>query len=423
MTAAEKAVGAGERPVPNPNLQGSLLGPFRYRDFSLLWSGLFVGNIGTWIQFTALGYYVARLAPNAALGSFYIGLLGASRMIPVLLVSPYAGVLADRYSRRPILLSTNIMTMILAVILAATLLTNTASLPVILAISAFQAATQSFDAPARQSWVSILVPRELVGNAIGLNSFAFNTPAVAGPPLAGILIFAAGIAPCMIVNAVVKFAVVLALIFMRPSPPSSTKRTPFWPAFIEAVRFIYAHSALRWIYLMMIVTALSVRSYTFLLPAYAVHVLHTDARGLGALMASSGIGAVVGALLIAAFNVRKRALLWFVSGCIASLGVATLGVTDSVVWGSFVLGFVGLGTQSFIGSSNVLVQTLAPDEMRGRVISVYSMIALGLVPGGALVIGTIARFTDLRMVFVAAGLLCTTVGVWTFAAHPKLRAS
>jgi hypothetical protein len=127
--------------------------------------------------------------------------------------------------------------------------------------------------------------------------------------------------------------------------------------------------------------------------------------------------------LIAAFNVRKRALLWFVSGCIASLGVATLGVTDSVVWGSFVLGFVGLGTQSFIGSSNVLVQTLAPDEMRGRVISVYSMIALGLVPGGALVIGTIARFTDLRMVFVAAGLLCTTVGVWTFAAHPKLRAS
>ncbi len=421
MTAAEKAIGAGERPVPN--LQGSFLGPFRYRDFTLLWSGLFVGNIGTWIQFTALGYYVARLAPNAGLGSFYIGLLGASRMIPVLLASPYAGVLADRYSRRPILLSTNIMTMILAVILAATLLTNTATLPVILAISALQAATQSFDAPARQSWVSILVPRELVGNAIGLNSFAFNTPAVAGPPLAGILIFAAGIAPCMIVNAVVKFAVVLALIFMRPSPPSSTQRTPFWPAFIESVRFIYAHSALRWIYLMMIVTALSVRSYTFLLPAYAVHVLHTDARGLGALMAASGIGAVVGALLIAAFNVRKRAVLWFVSGCIASLGVATLGVTDSVVWGSFVLGFIGLGTQSFIGSSNVLVQTLAPDEMRGRVISVYSMIALGLVPGGALLIGTLARFSDLRQVFIVAGIICTAVGVWTFTAHPKLRAS
>ena len=117
MTAkARGADSAGERPVPNP--QGSFLGPFRYRDFALLWSGLFIGNIGTWIQFTALGYYVAQLAPNAGLGSFYIGLLGASRMIPVLLASPFAGVVADRYPRRRILLSTNIMTAILAVLLS-----------------------------------------------------------------------------------------------------------------------------------------------------------------------------------------------------------------------------------------------------------------------------------------------------------------
>ena len=421
MTAYETTAASGERPVPN--LQGSLLGPFQYRDFSLLWSGLFIGNIGTWMQFTALGYYVAKLAPNAGLGSFYIGLLGASRMIPVLIASPFAGVIADRYSRRPILLSTNIMTMILAVLLASALMTNTASLAVILTISAFQAATQSFDAPARQSWVSILVPRELVGNAIGLNSFAFNTPAVAGPPLAGLLIFVAGIPWCMIVNAVVKLAVVLAIIFMSPSPPSTTTRGPFVAAFTEGVAFIYRHAALRWVYLMLIVTALSVRSYTFLLPAFAVHELQTDARGLGALMAASGIGAVVGALLIAAFNVRKRAVIWFVAGLIASLGVATLGFTDSVGWAALVLGFVGLGTQSFIGSSNILIQTLAPDGMRGRAISVYSMIALGLVPGGALLIGTIARFTDLRSVFICSGLLCAVIGVWTFSAHAKLRAS
>jgi MFS family permease len=174
---------------------------------------------------------------------------------------------------------------------------------------------------------------------------------------------------------------------------------------------------------MMIVTALSVRSYTFLLPAYAVHVLNTDARGLGGLMASSGVGAVVGALLIAAFNVRKRAVIWFVAGLIASLGVATLGLINGVGWAALVLGFVGLGTQSFIGSSNILIQTLAPDGMRGRAISVYSMIALGLVPGGALVIGTIARFSDLRLVFTCAGLICAAIGVWTFCAHPKLRAS
>ena len=420
MTAAEKKIAATERPVPNP--QGSFLGPFRYRDFSLLWSGLFVGNIGTWMQFTALGYYVAKLAPNAGLGSFYIGLLGASRMIPVLIASPFAGVVADRYPRRPILLSTNVMTAILAVLLATALLTNTATLPVILVISALQAATQSFDAPARQSWVSMLVPRELVGNAIGLNSFAFNAPSVAGPPLAGLLIFYSGIAPCMILNAVVKFAVVLAIIFMKPSPASSKARTSFGTAIVEGVRFIYGHSVLRWIYLMLIVTALSVRSYSFLLPAFAVHILYTDARGLSWLMASTGIGAVAGALMIAAANVRKRAWIWFISGLIASLGVSALGITDSLTIAAIVLAFIGLGTQSYIGSSNILVQTLAPDEMRGRVISVYSMILLGLVPGGALVIGTIARFTDLRMVFFGSGLLCAVIGIWTFCAQPKLRA-
>jgi MFS family permease len=410
----------GERPVPK--LEGSFLGPFHHRDFTLLWSGLLVGNIGTWMQFTALGYYVAKMAPNAGVGSFYIGLLGASRMVPVLIASPFAGVVADRYPRRMILLSTNLMTALLAVLLAWALLAGTATLPVVLLLSGLQAATQSFDAPARQSWVPVLVPRELVGNAIGLNSMAFNAPAVAGPPLAGLLIGASGIATCMIINAIVKFAVVAAIVLMAPSPASSRQRTSFMAAITEGITFIYGHGVLRWIYLMLIVTALSVRSYNFLLPAYAVHVVHTGAAGLGWLMAATGIGAMVGAVSIAALNVRRRATIWFVSGTMASLGVMALGFTDQLVWAAIVLTFIGLGTQSFIGSSNVLVQTLAPDDMRGRVVSVYSMILLGLVPGGALVIGTIARFVDLRLVFIGAGALATLVGIWTFAAHSKLRA-
>ncbi len=411
---------AGELPVPNP--QGSFLGPFRYRDFSLLWSGLLVGNIGTWMQFTALGYYVAKLAPNAGVGSFYIGLLGASRMVPVLIASPFAGVFADRYPRRLILLSTNVLTAILAVLLAAALMTDTATLPVVLLLSGLQAATQSFDAPARQSWVPLMVPRELVGNAIGLNSFAFNAPSVVGPPLAGLFIAASGIAPCMILNAIVKFAVVAAVLLMRPAATSSKQRNSFLAAIREGIAFIYGHGVLRWIYLMLIVTALSVRSYNFLLPAYAVHVVHTDARGLGWLMAAAGAGAMLGALSIAALNVKRRALIWFVSGTLASAGVMVLGLTDNLMTAAIILTVIGLGTQSFIGSSNVLVQTLAPDDMRGRVVSVYSMILLGLVPGGALVIGSIARFVDLRIVFIGAGALCTIIGVWTYAAHPKLRA-
>ena len=421
MTATEKKVTTAERAVPNP--KASFLGAFKYRDFSLLWSGLLVGNIGTWMQFTALGYHVAKLAPNAGVGSFYIGLLGASRMIPVLIASPFAGVVADRYPRRMILLSTNIMTAILAVILAAVLFTGPGALWVILLISGLQAATQSFDAPARQSWVTLLVPRELVGNAIGLNSFAFNAPSVIGPPLAGLLIAASGVAPCMILNAVLKFAVVAALIFMKPSPASSKERTSFWTSFTAGVKYIYRHEALRWVFFMLIISALSVRSYSFLLPAYAVHVVQTDARGLGWLMASTGIGAVGGALVIAAANTRRRSLIWFVAGVVCSLGVALLGVTSSLPMAAALLAIVGLGTQSYISSANVLIQTLAPDEMRGRAVSVYSMIMLGLVPGGALVIGTLARTFDLRIVFIVSGILCAALGCWTFFAHPKMRAA
>jgi predicted MFS family arabinose efflux permease len=268
-----------------------------------------------------------------------------------------------------------------------------------------------------------MVPRELVGNAIGLNSFAFNAPQVVGPPLAGILIAAAGIAPCMTLNAVLKLVVVAAVIFMNPSAASSKRRNSFAAAFLEGVRFIYGHSVLRWIYLMLIISSLTVRSYNFLLPAYAVHVLQTDARGLGWLMAATGIGAMSGALVVAAATSRRRSMLWYAAGIVASLGVAALGLTNNFSVAAVILAFVGAGTQCYIGSSNVLVQTLAPDDMRGRAVSVYSMILLGLVPGGALVIGTLATRIDLTTVFVGAGLLCAVAATWTFFAHPRLRAS
>jgi MFS family permease len=270
--------------------------------------------------------------------------------------------------------------------------------------------------------VPLLVPRELVGNAIGLNSFAFNAPSVLGPPLAGLLIWGLGVAPCMVVNAVVKFAVVAALIAMKPSPPSSKVHASFLDSFVEGVRFIVGHPALRGVYAMSMLVALSVRSYNFLLPAYSVHVLQIDARGLGLLTAAAGVGGVAGALITAAFNVRRRAWIWFVSGVAASLGMAGLGATDSPWVAAGVLVVLGVSVQSFSGGSNILVQTLAPDEMRGRVVSVYSMILLGFIPGGALVIGSIARFVDLRVVFVGAGLVCAAAMIWTFAANRKLRA-
>lgn len=404
-----------------PDARPGMLAPFGVRDFRLLWSGLLVSNLGTWMQFTALGFYVASLAPNGRIGSFDIGLIGASRALPALLLSPFAGVVADRYPRRRVLFFTNGTTS--AVSFATFVLIATAHAPLwaLMIVSGLQAATQSFDAPARQSWVPLMVPREYVGSAIGLNSVAFNAPSVIGPPLAGLLIAGAGIGPCFLANSALTLAVLVALMFMKPAPPSSRRRGNVIAAIVEGVRFLVGHPVLRWVVLLLVVTSLTVRPYNFLLPAYAVHVVHTDARGLGWLLAASGGGAICGAFFTAATGGARRGVIWLISAALASAGVAVLGLTQQIGIAAAVLAVIGLATLSFISSSNILLQTLAPDDMRGRVVSVYGMILLGLVPLGSLLIGSLAATFELRWTFVLAGTLACMCALAIAATQSAVR--
>lgn len=404
-----------------PDRRPGFLGPFRFKDFSLLWAGLLVSNLGTWMQFTALGFYVASLAPNARIGALDIGLIGAARAVPVLVLSPFAGVVADRYPRRLVLFLTNGTTSILSFVLFALVATSHAPLWTLMITSGLQAATQAFDAPARQSWVPLMVPREYVGGAIGLNSVAFNAPSVVGPPLAGILIAAIGVAPCFLVNAFTTFAVLVALFFMRPAPPSSKRRGNVFGAVLEGVRFLIGHPVLRWVVLLLVVTSLTVRPYNFLLPAYAVHVVHTDAKGLGLLMAAGGIGAIAGAFFTAATGDAPRGTIWLVSAAFASLGVAALGLTAHFGVAALILTLTGVGTMSFIGSSNILLQTLSPDEMRGRAVSVYSMILLGFVPLGSLLVGSLSTLLELRWTLVFAGVVSTLFVAYAAITQPQVR--
>jgi len=404
-----------------PDRRPGFLGPFAFKDFRLLWGGLLVSNLGTWMQFTALGYYVASLAPNARVGALDIGLLGAARALPVLVLSPFAGVVADRYPRRLILFITNGATSVLSFVLFALVATNHAPLWTLMITSGLQAATQSFDAPARQSWVPLMVPREYVGGAIGLNSIAFNAPSVAGPPLAGLVIAAVGVADCFLANALTTLAVLVALVFMRPAPPSSMRRGNVIGAIVEGVRFLSGHPVLRWVVLLLVVTSLTIRPYNFLLPAYAVHELHTDARGLGWLMAATGIGAIGGAFFTAATGGDRRGTIWVGSAILGALGVAALGLTANFWLAALFLAVTGLATLSFIGSSNIMLQTLAPDEMRGRAISVYSMILLGFVPFGSLLLGSLATLLELRWTFVLGGAVSVLCALWIGLTQPQVR--
>lgn len=407
--------------TPLPPRAPALFGALRFRDFRLLWFGLLVSNLGTWMQFTASGYFIVKLAASPEQASLYVGILGAARAVPVVLLSPIAGVVADTWPRKRVLYATNIAISFLALLLAVLTTLGRINIWGIIAISMMNAAAQSFDAPARQSWVPLMVDRHYIGNAIGLNSIAFNAPAVIGPAIAGFLI-AINLATSFYVNAAATLAVIVALIFMKPSPPSSTVREPILISIRHGIEFLLGHAILKYVILYFSLSALLVRSYSSLLPAYALNYLHTDAHGLGIAIAATGVGAFFGALTTAIAGSREsRGTLWLLSGAVMALGVVLLGFVTSFWLAIPILVTIGLATMVFLGTSNILIQTLSPDDVRGRAISVYSMIALGFVPAGAFLLGGLGSLVSLHRAFIATGAAAILVIAYIWIRKPVIR--
>jgi len=409
-----------ERALPRREI--SLFSSLQFKDFRLLWIGLLISNLGSWMQLTATGYFIAKLAGSPHTASLYLGFQGLGRAVPVLLLSPVAGLVADTWPRRRTLFWTNTAMALLALILAVFTTLGWMNIVGLILVNAASAAVQSFDTPARQSWVPLMVPREYIGNAIGLNSVAFNAPAVIGPAVAGVLIASIGIAGSFYVNAVATMAVVVALIFMRPAPPSTSSNEPFLRSIAHGLRFLYTHKILAWIITVFIVTALLVRPYSTLLPAFVVNTLHANAKGLGVAIAATGVGGFAGALLTAHFGTREqRGVVWGTSALVMAAGVLSLGFIWNLWLALPVLFTIGTATMTFLGASNTLIQTLSPDDVRGRAISVYSMVALGIVPGGALIVGAVGSVVGLHAAFQIVGGLTAAIVFWVWITRPILR--
>lgn len=407
---------------PAPKRRASILTALRYRDFRLLWIGLLISNLGTWMQFTAMGFFVASIAGSPHQAALDLGILGASRAVPVILLSPLAGVVADQLPRRPVLVATNTTMALAALMLAVLASAHRLDLASLVAIAALNAAANAFDSPTRQSWVPLLVDRQYVGNAVGLNSVAFNGPAVIGPAIAGLLIVWVGVSGAFYLNAVLTLAVVAAVLMMRPSPPTARRREPTLLAMRKGIVFLVRHPILRWIMLYFLVTAIFARPYSQLIPAFTINVLHTGARGLGWAVAAAGVGGFGGALVTAYFTQHeRRANLWMQAALLMSCGVMVLGFVSTLALALPVLFAIGLGTLSLLGATNTLIQTLAPDEVRGRALSVYTMIAIGVVPFGSLVDGAIAAVIGLHAMFVLAGAICAALFIAIWFLRPLVR--
>ncbi len=365
------------------------LGALAHRNFRLFLFGQTVSLTGTWMQSIAQGWLVLQLTNSP----FYVGVVSALSSLGVLLLTLYAGVVADRIDKRRTVVITQALLMLQAFALAALVWTHTVTVESVMALAAFLGIVNAFDIPTRQSFLVEMVGKDDLMSAIALNSSVFNATRVFGPAVAGVLIGSVGIAWCFFLNGVSYLAVIAGLLLMRLPP--RVRQPPggsIWAGFREIVAFIRAD---RRVSALVVLTALfSVFGFPFLvlMPVIARDVLHAGAAGYGALTAAVGVGALLGALSIAVWSGRIPKGRTLVAGG-TSFGVALALFASSRTF-PLSLALVALAGCAMIFNNaltNTLLQTLVPDELRGRVMGFYSFVFVGLAPLGALQAGALAE--------------------------------
>jgi MFS family permease len=393
----------------------------RYRNFQLFFGGQLISLIGTWMQTIAQSWLVYRMTGSAAL----LGAVGFSSQIPVFLLAPAGGIAADRYSRRNIVVATQTSAMVLAFVLAGLTLSGRVRIWHIFALSALLGVVNSFDIPARQAFIVEMVGRRDLMNAIALNSSMFNASRVIGPAVAGILVATIGEGWCFFANAVSFIAVIIGLLLMNVErkAPAGPRASPV-ENLKEGFRFVLDNHPVRAILLLLGVVSVTGMPYTVLMPVFADRVLHGGARALGLLSAVTGVGAISGALLLASRTDVKGLGRWVARSALG-FGASLLAFSCSRnLWLSAILLVpVGFSMMLEMGASNTLLQTMAPDRLRGRVMAVYSMMFMGMAPIGSLLAGAAASRFGAPLTVGVAGAVCMVAAIIFRFELPRFRAS
>ena len=391
----------------------------RHRNFQLFFSGQLISLIGTWMQNVAQSWLVYRLTGSSLL----LGTVSFAGQIPVFPIAPLAGMVADRWNRRTIVIITQTASMILASILAALTLTNRITVWEIVVLAALLGVVNAFDIPARQSFLVEMVGREDLMNAIALNSSIFNGARIIGPAIAGILVATIGEGWCFFANAVSYIAVIAGLFMMRISRRQAERAIKSaYDHIAEGFRFVRKTAPIRALLLILGLVSLVGMPYTVLMPVFAKTVLHGDATTLGVLGSAAGIGALAGALTLAS-RTRVHGLGKWVWMACTSFGTFLILFSFSHHYFLSVLLLVpvGFSLMTQMGATNTLVQSMVPDRLRGRTMAVYSMMFMGMSPLGAILAGAAADKIGAPRT-VALGGACAIAGAIAFARHlPKIR--
>src|ERR1700716_1923518 len=399
----------------------SALAALEFRDFRLFWFGLVVSNIGSWMQIYGLGWLVVQLAIRDGvpqLAPFYLGLVGLSRAIPGLTFGLFGGAVADRAARRPLLIVPQSSASVVAFILAILTITEHINIVEVVLISAMNSIIFSFDAPTRQAMVPRLVSDRELMSAIGLNSAAFNGATLVGPLIGGVLIIPFGVGGLMLINAISYLAVVAALLVISPQPSERRPRLSMLASIREGLAYIRRDPVLRWVVVLAVATALFTRPYIQLLPAEA-QMLGVGAIELSWLLAASGAGALLGALVTASLGGWKHRGALLVGAAFAhGTLLIFFGLQHTVIGAMVFVGLTSLAVMVYLGMANMLTQTRTPDALRGRVMSVHTMVFIGFMPLGQMVLGSVGTLVAINNAFLVGGVIVTLL-----AAYAALRVS
>jgi len=398
-----------------------MLRALAHKNYRLFFSGQSISLIGTWMTRIATSWLVYRLTGSALL----LGVVGFAGQIPSFILAPLAGVLVDRWNRHRLLLITQVLALLQSLTMAVLTMTGLIKIWHVIVLSVFQGLINSFDMPARQAFVVEMVEkREDLANAIALNSSMVNVARLLGPSIGGVVIAAVGEGWCFMIDAISYLAVIASLLAMSITPRmlKATNDANIIQQLREGWVYASRFAPIRNVLILLALVSLVGMPYTVLMPVFANDILHGGPNTLGLLTAASGIGALVGAMFLAA---RKSVLGLgkFIPMMAAAFGAGLIAFSLSrVLWLSLALMVVtGLGFMVQMAASNTVLQTIVDEDKRGRVMSFYTMAFMGTAPFGSLLAGAVAERIGTPRTLLFGGIGCILGALWFARTLPALR--
>ena len=375
----------------------------KYRNFKLFLGGQLISIVGNYVQTIAQAWLVYRLTGSAAL----LGLVAFSGQISIFVLAPVSGVVADSKSRKHILFATQVAPMALSFVLAALTLTGRVAVWHVFTVAALMGVVNAFDFPIRQAFVAELVPKEDLTSAVTLNSSMINSARTIGPGIGGLLVAGVGEGWCFLGNALSYVAVIIGLLMMKSTTARKKPPQHFRAGVAEAFKFVRHTGPVGALLVLLGLISFTGLRYEILMPVYVKEMLHGGPTQFGLLMGASGVGAIFGSFVLAMFS-NDRTLGDWAALAAAGFGgsLVLLSFSHSFALSLLVMLLIGFTMVTGLDASNTLVQRIVPDELRGRVMAIWTMMLSGLAPFGSLVVGVLAQQFTARRTFAAGGMAC-----------------